>query len=99
MSFSDSDIKKVATLARLSINDSEISNYATNISKILGLVEQINDADTTNIKPMAHPMTELTQRVREDEVTEVVDRELFQKGAPAVDAGLYLVPQVIEGKS
>lgn len=47
---------------------------------------------------MAHPMEDLTQRLREDIVTEENQRELFQSIAPATDAGLYLVPKIIEAE-
>lgn len=99
MSLSDADIKKVAHLARLSLSETQIPEYAANISKILALVEQINEANTDGVKPMSHPMKGLTQRLRSDEVTEDIDRENFQAHAPATEDGLYLVPKVIEDKS
>lgn len=99
MSISDADIKKVAHLARLSLSEEQIPEYAANISKILALVEQINEADTNGVKPMSHPMKGLTQRLRADEVTEDIDVQNFQAQAPATEDGLYLVPKVIEDKS
>jgi aspartyl-tRNA(Asn)/glutamyl-tRNA(Gln) amidotransferase subunit C len=96
MSFSDSDIKKVAHLAKLSIPENEMGDYADNISKILQLVDHINDVNTKGVKPMSHPMENLTQRLREDKVSEDIDRDTFQKGAPSTESGLYLVPKVID---
>ncbi len=90
------EVEKIAHLARLSINEEQIPFYASNLSKILGLVALINEAKTDNIVPMAHPMEDLTQRMRQDEVTETNERELFQSIAPETEAGLYLVPKVIE---
>ena len=58
-------------------------------------VEQMNTVDTSGVVPMAHPL-DAHQRLRPDEVTETDQRELFQAGAPLVEAGLYLVPKVIE---
>lgn len=98
MSFTDSDIIKVAHLARLYIEDSELPEYAANMSKILNLVEQINQANTDHTKPMAHPITDMIQRMREDVPTETNERDLFQENAPATEAGLYLVPKVIDDK-
>lgn len=95
MSLDKSDIEKIAHLARLSINESDISAYATNLSNILDLVEQMNTVDTTAISPMAHP-TEALQRLREDIATETDQRDRFQSIAPQVANGLYLVPKVIE---
>lgn len=61
----------------------------------MNLVEQMDAVDTENVSPMAHPQ-DAFQRLREDTVTEENQREHFQKNAPAVEDGLYLVPQVIE---
>lgn len=89
------DIKKIAHLARLGIPESKIVDYATDLTNILDLIEQMNQVDTNNVEPLAHPL-DLTQRLRTDEVTEPNQRETFQKIAPATEAGLYLVPKVIE---
>lgn len=90
------EVEKIAHLARLSLSEEQISFYASNLSKILDLVEHINNADTGDIEPMAHPLEHLTQRTREDVVSEKDERELFQSIAPETEAGLYLVPKVIE---
>ncbi|MDH5764550.1 MAG: Asp-tRNA(Asn)/Glu-tRNA(Gln) amidotransferase subunit GatC [Gammaproteobacteria bacterium] len=95
MSLKADDVKKIAHLARLNINESDIDDYATNLSSILDLVEQMNSIDTSNVTPMAHPQ-DLAQRLRPDEVLEENQRERFQKIAPATENGLYLVPKVIE---
>ena len=96
MTFNRKDIDKVAHLARLEIDETDIQEYASNLSKILDLVNQINSADTTGITPIAHPIENIQQRLREDKVSEEIDRESFQKIAPLTEAGLYLVPKVIE---
>lgn len=88
-------VEKVAHLARLAIDDAEIEAYAQDLSRILDLVEQMNAVDTTGIEPMAHPL-DMAQRLRPDVVTEGNQRELFQSIAPCVEAGLYLVPRVVE---
>ncbi|NOZ36785.1 MAG: Asp-tRNA(Asn)/Glu-tRNA(Gln) amidotransferase subunit GatC [Gammaproteobacteria bacterium] len=95
MSLDKQDVEKIAHLARLDINDADVSAYAQNLSSILDLVEQMNSVDTDNVEPMAHP-TDAVQRLREDEVKESNQREHFQKIAPQVEDGLYLVPKVIE---
>ena len=89
------EVKKIAHLARIEINDNEIDHYANDLTNILHLIDQMNAVDTTNIEPLAHPL-EIKQRLRNDEVTEVDQREHFQHCAPATEAGLYLVPKVIE---
>jgi len=89
------DVQQIAQLARLEIDENDIPEYATNLTNILALVEQMNAVDTDDVIPMAHP-TDAVQRLREDEVTETNQREHFQEIAPQVENGLYLVPQVIE---
>jgi len=95
MSLGPDDVKSIAHLARLEIDEKNIEEYANSLSSILGLVEEMNAIDTTDVKPMAHPM-DVSQRLRADEVLEKNQREDFQKIAPKTEDGLYLVPQVIE---
>ncbi len=99
MSLNKSDVEKIAQLARLQIEETDIPLYANNLSNILQLVEQMSAVDTTGVEIMAHPLDALLdkgQRLRPDEVTEIDQRKLFQSIAPQVEAGLYLVPKVIE---
>ena len=95
MSLDAAEIKKIAHLARLGINAEDIPEYSRNLSDILAFVEQLNAVDTTGVEPLAHPL-EATQRLRADEVTETNNRDSFQQVAPETEAGMYLVPQVIE---
>ena len=96
MSLSTEDVKKIAHLARLTLSNEELIAYTEQLSHILGLVDQMNQADTSHIEPLANPLS-LSQRLRPDQVTEPNQREAFQAIAPQVEAGLYIVPQVIEG--
>lgn len=95
MSLSTSDVQKVARLARLAMNNTEIEAARAQMSGIFELIAQMQAVDTTGIAPMSHAQ-DLSQRLREDVVTETNQRELFQAIAPQVEDGLYLVPQVIE---
>ena len=96
MSFTITDVKKIAHLARLGILDEELTHYTDQLSHILDLVEQMNRADTAHIEPLANPLSS-SQRLREDVITEPNQRDAFQAIAPQVEAGFYIVPQVIEG--
>jgi len=89
------DIKRIAHLARIEVSDSEAQETLNKLSGILGLIEQMQAVDTTGIAPMSHSQ-DVTQRLREDVVTQTNQRELFQSIAPATRDGLYLVPKVIE---
>lgn len=95
MSLGKTDVEKIAHLARLSIRGEDISEYVHNLSNIFALVEQMNSVDTKDVVPMAHPL-DAAQRLREDTVNETDQSALFQSIAPQVEAGLYLVPKVIE---
>ena len=95
MSLDAKEVEKIAHLARLAINEADVPEYATNLSRILELVEQMSVVSTEGVTPMAHPL-ELAQRLRADAVTEKNQREHFQEIAPQVENGLYLVPKVIE---
>jgi len=95
MSLEKADVEKIAHLARLQINEQDIPEYARNLSSILELVAQMSSVDTTDITPMAHPL-DIAQRLRADVVTENNQREKFQAIAPQTEAGLFLVPKVIE---
>ncbi|NOX08198.1 MAG: Asp-tRNA(Asn)/Glu-tRNA(Gln) amidotransferase subunit GatC [Gammaproteobacteria bacterium] len=95
MALDSSDINKIAHLARLGINDADVPDYARNLSDILAFVEQLENVATDDVEPMSHPL-DAVQLLREDKVTEGNHREEFQVIAPQVEAGLYLVPRVIE---
>jgi aspartyl-tRNA(Asn)/glutamyl-tRNA(Gln) amidotransferase subunit C len=95
MSLNRTDIEKIANLARLATTEEDIPSYASDLSSILTLVEDLNQANTDDIEPMAHPM-DAFQRLRVDQVTEQNQRDKFQTIAPSIEEGLYLVPKVIE---
>ena len=95
MSLDISDVKRIAHLARIEIDDAGAETALQQLSGILGLIEQMQAVNTDGIAPMSHSQ-DVTQRLREDVVSEADQRELFQSIAPAVENGLYLVPKVIE---
>lgn len=95
MSLTPEDIKKIAHLARLSLAESDLAQNSEQLSKILNFIEQMNQVDTANSEPLAHPL-DISQRLRPDQVTEPDLRDKYQKIAPEVEAGLYLVPKVID---
>lgn len=99
MALTLTDVKRIAHLARLELADAEAEQTLAQLNDFFGLVEQMQAVDTTGIAPLAHPIEQIEDvalRLREDAVTEVVQRDEFQRPAPAVQDGLYLVPKVIE---
>jgi aspartyl-tRNA(Asn)/glutamyl-tRNA(Gln) amidotransferase subunit C len=89
------DVRRIAELARIEVPEEGIAALQHDLNGIFDLIEQMRAVDTTGVEPMAHAI-DLTQRLREDRVTETDQHELFQRAAPRVEDGLYLVPKVIE---
>ncbi|HEY4369204.1 MAG TPA: Asp-tRNA(Asn)/Glu-tRNA(Gln) amidotransferase subunit GatC [Steroidobacteraceae bacterium] len=96
MSLTRKDVESIAHLARLSITEQEMPVYVEGLAKIFSFVEQLNAADTAAVEPMAHPLKDQVQRMRADVVTDTDQHEKYQLNATRVEAGLYLVPKVIE---
>lgn len=95
MSLSSDDVAKIAHLARLAVSPEEGEAMSRELSRILDLVAQMEAVDTSGVEPMAHPL-EMSQRLRPDEVTETDQRDSYMSNAPQAEAGLFLVPKVIE---
>lgn len=89
------DVKKVAHLARLKLDETAIPKHVKSLSTILEMIAHINDQDTSAATVMSSSLN-MTLITRQDLVTEHNERELLQKLAPQTESGLYLVPQVIE---
>ncbi|WP_019558446.1 Asp-tRNA(Asn)/Glu-tRNA(Gln) amidotransferase subunit GatC [Thioalkalivibrio sp. ALE12] len=95
MSVDTSEVRRIAHLSRLAMNDDQARDFAGGLSNIFAFVEQLDGAAIEGVEPMAHPL-DAEQRLRPDAVTEPDRREAYQAIAPAVEGGLYLVPRVIE---
>ena len=91
----DIDLPHLCRLAQLALDDAELESVRRDLERIIAMVDQMQLVNTDGVEPLAHPLGSVA-RLRPDEVTETVDRELFQALAPAVLHGLYLVPRVIE---
>ena len=95
MSLSKQQVQHIATLARLQLAEDEFDDVVAKLSSIVDFVDQLQQAPTDDVIPMAHPLNQ-TQRLRPDVVTECDERDAIQGNAPAVSDGFYLVPKVIE---
>ncbi len=95
MSLTPTEISHIAKLARLQMKDDQACSHAAQLSRILDLIEQMNQIDTSGIEPMSHPQ-DTALRLREDKVTATDQTEAYLEIAPASENGLYLVPRVIE---
>lgn len=88
-------VAQVAQLARLRLDETESAAITDRLNEILGMVDELQQAEVTDVEPMAHPL-ELTQPLRADEVTEIDHRNEVMALAPAEEGGCYLVPRVVE---
>ena len=95
MSIERQEIEKLATLSRIAIGEDTITEVSQRLSSVLELVDQLQAVNTDGVEAMSHPM-KASQRLREDEVSEINQREAFQAIAPDTEEGLFLVPKVIE---
>jgi aspartyl-tRNA(Asn)/glutamyl-tRNA(Gln) amidotransferase subunit C len=95
MALSLDDVRRIAQLARLEVTAAESEQVLAQMQAILALAEELQSVDTRGIEPMSHAQ-DLMLRLRQDRVTEADQHELFQSIAPQVEAGLYLVPKVID---
>jgi aspartyl-tRNA(Asn)/glutamyl-tRNA(Gln) amidotransferase subunit C len=95
VSLSNEQVRRLAGLARLAVSDDAIDATRAQLDNIFTLLTQMQEVDTTGIEPMSHPQ-ELAARLREDAVSETDHRFAFQAIAPQAEAGLYLVPKVLE---
>lgn len=95
MSLSPDDVKRIARLARIEISDAEADVSQSRLNAIFDLIANMQAVDTAGIAPMAHAQ-DVSQRLRDDVVTETDRHAVFQAIAPAVENALYLVPKVIE---
>lgn len=99
MSLTLSDVKRIANLAQLDMDEAHAEIALAELNGIFALAEQMRAVDTTGVAPLSQPLAavlELPLRLREDVVTEENRREDYQQPAPKAQDGLYLVPKVIE---
>jgi aspartyl-tRNA(Asn)/glutamyl-tRNA(Gln) amidotransferase subunit C len=99
MSLTLSDVKRIANLAQLEMDEAHAETALNELNGIFALAEQMQAIDTSGVAPLSHPLAArlaLPLRLREDVVTEEDHRAEYQAPAPKTEDGLYLVPKVIE---
>lgn len=90
---STEDVKHVAKLARLELTETEIEQFSKQLGDILKYVEQMNEVDTQNVEPMAHPIP-VVNVMREDVVKYEQTKEELMKNAPSEEDGFFKVPKI-----
>jgi aspartyl-tRNA(Asn)/glutamyl-tRNA(Gln) amidotransferase subunit C len=99
MALTPSDVRRIAELARLDLGTDDEARMLEQLNSFFRIVEQMSAVDTSGVEPLYTPLAAIGDahlRLRDDAVTEAVDRAANQRSAPAIEAGLYLVPKVIE---
>jgi len=92
MSLDNKQVKEIAYLARLSVDDSQLEQSTEELNNILNLMEELGEIETGDIEPMAHPL-HMSQRLRDDEVSEGDLSKEFQEIAPKTGKSHFLVQQ------
>jgi aspartyl-tRNA(Asn)/glutamyl-tRNA(Gln) amidotransferase subunit C len=95
MALSREEVLKVALLGRLKLSDAELEKFTTQLNQIVGYVEQLQQLDTEEVEPMAHPLP-INNVFRADEMKESIGADKALANAPKRDADFYLVPPVLE---
>jgi aspartyl-tRNA(Asn)/glutamyl-tRNA(Gln) amidotransferase subunit C len=95
MALSLDDVRRIAHLARIAVEEAEVERTLTDLSDILNLIGEMEAVDVAGIEPMSHAQ-DMVLRLREDDVAERDQHAQLQSIAPHVEADLYLVPKVIE---
>ena len=102
MALTESDVTRIARLARLHLQENETASLQTELNEVMRLIEQLQSINTDGIEPLAHPLSAIADvglRLRDDEALPTNDeqrRDQLMQNAPARDAGVFLVPRVIE---
>ena len=99
MKLTPHDLKRLAVLAKITVSDADVSALQAQLNGVFELIDELQAVDTTGIEPLAHPLDvigDVSQRLREDRVTESDQRAANMANAPAAENGLFLVPKVLD---
>lgn len=95
MTINDELIDKLANLSRLDFKDEEKQEMKTELEKMIGFIDKLNELDTSDVEPLLH-MSENQNIFREDEVKGELGKEDVFKNAPVHDDNFFKVPKVIK---
>jgi aspartyl-tRNA(Asn)/glutamyl-tRNA(Gln) amidotransferase subunit C len=94
MSLTRSDVEKVSLLGRLLLSEAELDTMTSQLTRVVGYVEQLSEVNTDGVAPMAHAV-EMHDVFRDDELRESLPREAALANAPKRDSECYRVPAVL----
>ena len=87
------DVEHVAKLARLNLTEEEKEKFTSQLGDVLKYVEQMNEVDTSDVKPMSHAI-DFVNVMREDEVKYEQTKEELMKNARDAEDGFFKVPKI-----
>lgn len=91
-------VRKVAKLSRLDLTETEVAEFAGQLSAILDYMEKMNELDTTNVEPLAHCLA-VKNVFREDVARESLGTEKALANAPQRDGDFFKVPKILDDSS
>lgn len=98
MSLDAATVRRIASLARIRLEDAEVGRMQAEINGILGWIEQLREVDTGGVEPMAGgaPTGQPAMRMRDDAVTDGDQAEAILANAPDRQGAYFAVPKVVE---
>jgi len=98
MAIDKKDVKHVALLSRLELDEKDLDVYSKQLAAILSYISKLNEIDTKDVHPTSHPLTTLKNVFRKDLLKSSLDPQEALKNAPSKEGDFFKVPQIIEGK-
>ena len=95
MSLDAATVRRIATLARIHVEDAEVAALQTELNAILGWIEQLNEVNVDGVEPLAGA-AQMALKMREDVVTDGGYPEKVLANAPERTGNFYVVPKVVE---
>ena len=95
MSLTSDDVKRVAKLARIKVEDDALPALAAEFNNILGFIEQLNEVDVDGVEPMTS-VTPQRLKCRVDVVSDGSQQQAVLKNSPDAREGFFTVPKVME---
>jgi aspartyl-tRNA(Asn)/glutamyl-tRNA(Gln) amidotransferase subunit C len=94
MSLTRADVEKVSLLGRLLLSEAELDTMTSQLTRVVGYVEQLNEVNTDGALPMAHAV-EIHNVFRDDKLADSLSRDAALANAPKRDSECYRVPAVL----
>ncbi len=95
MTINDKTLENLSNLSKIKIDDKLRDKLKEDLNLTMDMIDEINKVDCDQIEELSHPIKD-NFNLREDKVSEDINRESLQKTSNKTEDGFYLVPKVIE---